>query len=201
MIKDSSSTRRNKPELSNPRFFDVIRGRRSIRRYKEFDIPDKDIAAIIDAARLAPSAENSQPWRFLVVKEKGMKEVLAETASGQRFIAEANAVIMVLGLRSASCCPSNPARWYVQDPMIAAEHLVLAATALGYGTCWVAMLETRPTRAIEIVKEALGIPEDALIISLVTVGVPDEAPSARPRKSIQEIAFMERYGEPLIPNQ
>ncbi|MFX0108550.1 MAG: nitroreductase family protein [Candidatus Hodarchaeota archaeon] len=183
----------------NPKFFDVIKKRRSIRKYKEFDIPDDDFAKIIDAARLAPSAENSQPWRFLVVKDQEMKEILAEAAGGQRFISEANAVIVVLGLRSASCCPSNPARWYVQDPMIAAEHLVLAATALGYGTCWVAMLETRPTRAIEIVKEMLEIPDDALLISLVTIGVPDETPLPRPRKDIQEIAFKERYGSPLIP--
>jgi nitroreductase len=200
--KSSESENTNRIALSeDSRFFDVIRNRRSIRRYKEHDIPDEDIAKIIDAARLAPSAENSQPWRFLVVRERAMKEILAEAANSQKFIADANAVIIVLGLKSASCCPNNPARWHVQDPMIAAEHLVLAATAMGYGTCWVAMLETRPTKAIEIVKAALKIPEDALLISLVTIGVPDESPAARPRKGIHEIAFMERYGDPLVPNQ
>ncbi len=78
--------------------------------------------------------------------------------------------------------------------MIAAEHLVLAATALGYGSCWVAMLDSRLKENVHVLKDALKIPEDVSIVALVVLGVPDEKPSPKPRKSLQEIVFAETYG-------
>ncbi|MHA1926644.1 MAG: nitroreductase family protein, partial [Candidatus Thorarchaeota archaeon] len=106
-------------------FFSIIEERRSIRKYRKFQVPDNDIARIFRAAQLAPSTNNSQPWRFIVVRTSEMKKILAEAAGGQQFIAEANAVVVVLGMREASCCPNNPAKWYALDTMIAAEHLIL----------------------------------------------------------------------------
>jgi len=78
--------------------------------------------------------------------------------------------------------------------MIAADHLVLAATALGYGTCWIANYESRPRDWVDEVKKTLQIPEHMHIIVLVAIGVPDENPPPRSRKSIQEIAFREEFG-------
>jgi nitroreductase len=174
-------------------FFDVIQKRRSIRRYKPYDIPDSDLEKILDAARQAPSTNNSQSWRFIVVKNPQVKALLGQP-SQQRFIANANAIIVVLGLQQTSCCPGNQARWHVQDPMIAAEHLVLAATALGYGSCWIATYESRSPEFIQQVKTELAIPENADIVVLVALGVPDEDPSPRSRKPLREIAFHEKYG-------
>jgi nitroreductase len=174
-------------------FFQIIKNRRSIRKYKQYKIPQQHLKKILNAARLAPSAENSQPWRFIVVRDQAMKEILAEVASGQQFIANANAVIVVIGERGASCCPDTTS-WHIMDPMIAAEHLVLAATVLGYGSCWVAMYETRPQQAIAIVKKTLGIPVNSEIVALVTIGLPNETPPARPRKELGEIVFDEVYG-------
>ncbi|MFX1300166.1 MAG: nitroreductase family protein [Promethearchaeota archaeon] len=175
-------------------FFEVIKKRRSIRRYKPYDIPNSDLEKILDAARLAPSTNNSQSWRFIVVKNPKIKALLGQP-SPQRFIANANAIIVVLGLQQISCCPGNQARWHVQDPMIAAEHIVLAATALGYGSCWIATYESRPTEFIQQVKTELEIPENADIVVLVALGVPDEDPSPRSRKPLGEIAFTEKYGQ------
>ncbi|MFX0097496.1 MAG: nitroreductase family protein, partial [Candidatus Hodarchaeota archaeon] len=155
-------------------FFQVVEKRRSIRKYKEYDIPNNDLKRILEAAQLAPSANNSQPWRFIVVKDKKTKELLAKP-SPQTFIADANAIIVVLGDTSVSCCPS--ATWTTRDPMIAAEHIVLAATALGYGTCWIANYESRPGEWVDEVKRTLKIPEHMHIIVLVAIGVPDETPS------------------------
>ncbi|MHA2213782.1 MAG: nitroreductase family protein, partial [Candidatus Thorarchaeota archaeon] len=121
-------------------FFHVVEKRRSIRKFKEADIPQEHITRILDAARLAPSTNNTQPWRFIVVKEQATKELLTLTAGNQRFIADANAIIVAIADKEASCCPGNPSQWHVLDTMIAAEHVVLAATALGYGSCWIAML-------------------------------------------------------------
>ncbi|MFW9845215.1 MAG: nitroreductase family protein [Candidatus Thorarchaeota archaeon] len=179
-------------------FFRVIEERRSIRKYKEFEIPDDDIARMIRAAQVAPSTNNSQPWRFVVVRTQGMKEILAEAAGGQKFIARANAVVAVLGMREASCCPNNPAKWHAMDTMIAAEHLILAATALGYGSCWVAMFQSAPNEVTEIVKDTLGIPEGGDIIALVTLGLADEAPKQRPRIEIGDIVYSEKYGTPFF---
>jgi nitroreductase len=84
--------------------------------------------------------------------------------------------------------------WHVQDTMIATEHVVLAATALGYGSCWVAMLDSRNSQSVSAVKQALQIPETAEIVALVTLGVPDEVPSPRSTHDLSEVAFSEAYG-------
>lgn len=175
-------------------FFEVVRKRRAVRKYRQYDIPNKDLKKILEAARLAPSANNSQPWSFIVVKDHKMKELLARP-SPQKFIVNANAIVVVLGDPSVSCCPR--ATWTTRDPMIATEHLVLAATALGYGTCWIANYESRPGEWIDEVKRALKIPDHMHIIILVAVGVPDEKPSLRLRKSLQEMCFENVYGNPL----
>lgn len=178
-------------------FFHVIGKRRSIRKYTKEKISDEHIRIILDAARVAPSTNNSQPWRFIVVKDQDTKELLTLAASNQRFIANASAIVVILGDRSASCCPSNPSQWHIQDTMIAAEHIVLAATALGYGSCWVAMLDARRKDDLEVLKTALHIPDGMEVVALVTLGVPNENPSARPRKELHEIAFSESFGNPL----
>ncbi|MHA1933677.1 MAG: nitroreductase family protein [Candidatus Thorarchaeota archaeon] len=176
-------------------FFEVVEQRRSIRKYKEFDIPTEDLTKILEAARLAPSTNNTQPWRFVVVKDRDTINLLSLVAGNQKFIANANAIIMALADRGASCCPGNPSQWHVLDTMIAAEHVVLAATALGYGSCWVAMLDSRHSEDIGVVKKTLRIPEDMEIVSLVTLGIPDEIPPPRQTNSLQGIAFAEAYGE------
>jgi len=175
-------------------FFEVVEKRRAIRKYKQYKIPNEDMKRILEAARLAPSANNSEPWSFIVVKDQKKKELLAKPSS-QTFIANANAIVVVLGDPSVSCCPR--ATWTTRDPMIATEHLVLAATALGYGTCWIANYESRPSKWVDEVKRVLKIPEHIHIIVPVAIGVPDENPPIRLRKSLQEICFEEIYGNQL----
>ncbi|MFX1507417.1 MAG: nitroreductase family protein [Promethearchaeota archaeon] len=175
-------------------FFDLVEKRRAIRKYKKDNIPDEDIKKILYAARLAPSANNSQPWTFIIVKDQKTKELLSRPSS-QSFIVGANVIVVVLGDPSVSCCPA--ATWTTRDPIIATDHLVLAATALGYGTCWIAAYESRPKEWIEEVKKVLKIPNHMHIIVLVAIGVPDENPAPRPRKNLQEISFSEEYGNPI----
>lgn len=182
-------------------FFEVVKKRRAIRKYKQYDIPKEDLKKMFEAARLAPSAENSQPWRFVIVKDQKTKELLAKpcfqnrTFLTQPFIADANTIVVVLGDSSSSCCPRQT--WITRDPLIATEHLVLAATALGYGTCWIANYDSRPKKWIDEVKKTLKIPENMHIIVLVAIGIPDENPPPRPRKSLQEICFEETYRNPF----
>ncbi|MFW9975289.1 MAG: nitroreductase family protein [Candidatus Thorarchaeota archaeon] len=181
-------------ELIMSDFFNVVKKRRSIRKYKDIEIPDEHITQMLEAARLAPSTNNTQSWRYIVVRNPETIALLSLVAGRQKFIENSKAVIISIANRTASCCPGNPSMWHVQDTMIATEHIVLAATALGYGSCWVAMLDSRNSQNIVEVKQALRIPETADIVALVTLGVPDEIPSSRSTRELNEIAFSEVYG-------
>lgn len=177
-------------------FFDVVRERHSVRRYERHDIPESDLVKMLEAARLAPSANNEQPWRFIVVKDEEKKRLLAQPRP-QTFIAGANAIVVVLGVPATYCCGARQT-WATRDPIIATEHLVLAATALGYGACWIAMYESRPEDWLAEVRDALNIPEGTHIICLVALGVPAGTSAPAPKKSVREIAYSEEYGTPLI---
>ena len=164
--------------------FEAISARRSVRRYvRGARIPEEHLRRIMEAARLAPSAKNSQPWRFVVVKDEQVKRRLVKACRGQRFLEDASVVIAALGVPSES-------RWYMQDPMIAVEHMVLEATELGYGTCWIGAFEE------DEVKEVLSVPEEVRVVCLLALGVPAESPPPRPRKSLGEIFYLDRYGAP-----
>ncbi len=180
-------------EASNG-FFRVVYERKSVRRYKPYDIPIEDIGKMLDAARLAPSANNTQPWRFIVVTDEETKQLLARPRS-QSFIDKANAIIVVLAKEYQSCCGKGT--WITRDPIIATEHLVLAATALGYGACWIAMYESRQEEFIEEVKDRLDIPDGVEIICLVAIGKSDDSSKQAPKLSVDEIAFLNSYGKPL----
>jgi len=140
---------------------------------------------MLEAARLAPSAGNRQPWYFIVVRDPELKRRVAEAARGQMFIADAGAIVVAVS------DPTVSPRWHDKDVMIAMEHLILVATELGYGTCWIGAFDEGE------VKRVLGIPEQYRVVALTPVGVPAESPPPRPRKGLEEIAFEDRWGNRL----
>ena len=164
--------------------YEAIRVRRSVRRYvRGAEVPEEHLRKIMEAARLAPSARNSQPWRFVVVKDAGVKRRLPEACYRQMFLADASVVITALGIPPES-------RWYMQDPMIAVEHMVLEATELGYGTCWIGAFDEGE------VKRVLSIQDEVKVVCLLAVGVPAESPPPRPRKRLDEVFYLDKYGAP-----
>jgi len=165
--------------------FETVEKRRSIRKFKPNPIPDKDLKKILEAGRLAPSGGNRQPWSFIVVRKPGTKKKLAAVANLQRFIADADTVLIALG------DPAVSKSLYKQDPMIAIEHMVLASTALGYGTCWIGAFNEND------VKEIAKVPENMTVIALLPIGVPDENPPPKPRRAFKEVFFKESYGKPM----
>ena len=165
--------------------FEAIKTRRSIRKYKQTPIPEKKLKQIFEAARLAPSAGNRQPWGFVVVRDAERKKALAEAANAQAFLANAALIVAAVG------DPEVSKKWCEKDVMIAVEHLALSAAALGYGACWIGAFNEAK------VKSLLGIPEKVSVVALLPIGVPDETPPTRPRKEFSEIFFEEEYGEPL----
>lgn len=166
--------------------FEVIKNRRSIRKYKPSTVPDEHLKRILEAARLAPSAANRQPWQFIIVRNAERKKLLAEAARNQMFFADAGVIIVALADTEAS------PKWCKQDVMIAMEHMVLASTDLWYGTCWIGAFKE------ERIKQLLEIPERIAVVALLPIGVPDEKPQPKPRKDFAEIFFNEKYSKPLV---
>jgi len=165
--------------------FETVEKRRSIRKFRPNPIPDKDLKKILEAGRLAPSGGNRQPWSFIVVRKPETKKKLAAVANLQQFIADADTVLIALG------DPAVSKSLYKQDPMIAIEHMVLASTALGYGTCWIGAFNEND------VKEIAKVPENMTVIALLPIGVPDETPPPKPRRAFKEVFFKESYGKPM----
>ena len=157
----------------------VIENRRSIRKYKNTPVPREKILKILEAARLAPSASNRQPWHFVVVENKETIGKLAKSPWA------ATAPVMIVGLADVEGSPT----WCHNDLGIAIEHMVLAAWDMGLGTCWMGQSNRE-----DLLKEVLGIPDRYMPVALITLGEADEAPPAKSRKSLDEIVSWERFG-------
>ena len=165
---------------------EAIRTRRSIRAYEDKPLEDEKLQAVLEAARLAPSARNDQEWKFLVVRDAATRAKLVDACKGQRFVAEASVVIAGCSLapeRRMSCgLLAGPI-----DLAIAIDHMTLRATELGLGTCWLGAFYQ------DQVKEILGVPEGIEIVQLMVLGYPSEDPKPRDRKPLGEIVCYDKW--------
>ncbi len=169
--------------------YEAIQTRQSIRRYRPEPVPDDVLNRVLDATRLAPSAGNLQPWRFIVVKDAAVREQLAKATDRQGFIAHAPIIIVACGWKERAYSKMG-GYWnsLAVDLAIAFDHLTLAAAAEGLGTCWIgSFLE-------EEVRRVLGIPEEVTVIALTPMGYHDVSPTEKTRKDLTEIVCYERWG-------
>ncbi len=157
---------------------DAILKRRSIRRYRSEPIPEEVLKNILEAGRLAPSADNLQPWHFIVVTDSRTKEKLSR-GRWNRFIKDS--AVTVVG------CGYTDNEWSTVDVTIALENMVIAAEAQGVGSCWIGDFEP------EEVKTLLKIPDNLKIIALVSFGYPREKPNPSNKKSLQEIVHYNKF--------
>lgn len=167
---------------------EAIRKRRSIRKYKRDPIQEDAFQRILEAGRLAPSGKNFQPWKFIIVRDEGIKRKLAEASARQYFIAEAPIIIVACGFPEQSYARLGRymSSWVV-DVAIAVEHMMLQATAEGLGTCWIGAFEEKE------VKKILQVPEEVRVLGLTPLGYPAENPEARPRKPLEQIISYDLY--------
>lgn len=165
----------------------TILARRSVRKYKTDSIPQEHLQQILEAGHQAPSAANRQPWHFCLVRDEEQKQRVAKACRGQMWMAQAAYILVGVGL-----VPKSP-KWYQVDVAIAMENMILAAHSLGYGTCWIGAFEP------EEVKEVCALPEEAEVVALTPIGVPDVSPDARARKEWDEVFSGDSYGQPLKP--
>jgi len=169
---------------------EAIKSRRSIRAFKNQDVPAEIVEELIDAARWAPSAGNIQPWEFIIVQKPKIKRKLVEAALGQTFIEEAPVVIVVCANEERSSQGygvRGETLYCIQDIAAAIQNIHLTAYSLGLGTCWVGAFGEEETR------EILKIPRGIRPVAIIPVGYPAEAPTARSRRPISQIVHYETF--------
>ena len=202
----------------------IIQDRRSIRQYSKDPVSEEHLDMILEAARQAPSGENAQPWRFIIVRDEATRKQLGAIAgggSGRRFTAEfvtekmqerfesledeakkkaifekltsgrvsafladAPVSIVVCGRKDVWDLP--------YDTSAAIENMLLMVTALGLGACWV-IAPCIDIRDEERLKDLLGVPEGIKIISIIAVGHPTRPHRPRPRLSLHELVYDEKW--------
>ncbi len=165
---------------------DAINERRSVRSYSPDPVPGNVLGDVLEAARVAPSASNRQPWKFVVVTDPDRRSSLASAARNQGFVGEAPVIIAAVALepdRLMSC----QVEAYAVDLSIAVDHMTLAAVSLGLGTCWIGAFDQDRAR------EVLGIPREYKIVTLLPLGYPADKPKPKSRKSLDEIVCYETW--------
>jgi len=204
--------------------WEAIQMRRSIREFAPDDVPDETVQQMLEAARLAPSGTNCQPWRFIVVRDKEVKKEICRIRSDQKLIEEAPVVIVCFGDLGAISrearmkhvqelfdsgvkltglladmkyweerysLPPAPReeqlRSVISDTSIAIEHIVLMATALGLGTCWVG---ASTDIGVGELNRLFALADNLVPVAVIPVGYPaGEVPPQRPRLSLEEIVI------------
>ncbi len=175
---------------------EIIAQRRSIRRYLDKPVEREKILACLEAARLAPSADNVQPWRFVVIDDPELKAIFSkEVFSGIYAFSKfaANAPVLILMLVQTHLLAHGIGKqvqdiyYYLIDVGIAGEHIVLQAEELGLGTCWIGWFSIKKARKI------LKVPKKYKIVSLMSMGYFDKRPQKQKRrKSLEEIVWFNK---------
>ena len=173
--------------------YEAIEKRKSIRAYVSKPVAKEVLVKLLEAARIAPSAGNIQPWHFIVVTNAEKRKELSKGAFA-KFLNDAPAVIVACGDTKAS------SEWYAVDTSLALENIALAATGEGLGTCFVGSFKE------ETIKGALNIPQNLSVIAMLAVGYPADKEglttkifrAIRKRKSLQGISSAEMYGQAFV---
>lgn len=167
---------------------DLIEKRKSIRSYKSQDVEEEKLNYILQAFRKAPSAKNLQPWKLIVVKDKKKISDLSIACNNQTFISEAPVLIVACAKEDeAYGVMGGYMNSYPVDIAIALEHLILAATEKGLGTCWIGAFKEK------LVKDLLDVPDNVRVVAITPVGYPAIEGRTRGRKPISEIVCYDKY--------
>jgi len=178
-------------------FYDVVRRRQSVRKYKPDPVPEAALDRVLEAFRAAPSWANVQPWELILVRDAGTKRALQATLPkgnpAATAVADAPVLVCVVGIPGLSGSykgqvVTQRGDWMLFDLGIAAEHLALAAAAEGLGTVHVALFD------FEKAGEALKLPPGRTVVELIPLGSPAHEPKRVDRKPLAEFLFRESYG-------
>jgi nitroreductase len=172
-----------------------IEMRRSIRKYSDKPVEDDQIKALLESARLAPSGNNTQPWNYIIVKSKEMRQKVVEASHNQKWML--TAPVFIVCVADIRCrikeedvylddnSPEDELKRIIRDTSISVGYMLLEANNLGLGVCWVAEFTQEEIRPV------LNIPTDKYVVGVITVGYPNENPKARPRKKLEDMIHYE----------
>ena len=159
----------------------TIKGRRSARRYRSDPVPVDTIRDILDCGRLAPTARNVQPWLLGAVTDQELRRAIAGLAEYGKFIAD-SPVCFTVFVRADE-------KYFMEDGCAATMNIILAATAHGVDTCWVA---GHKKGYAEDIRRLLNVPEGYTLISLIAAGYSDDQPNPS-KKPLEEVSFRDRF--------
>ena len=167
-------------------FTELIARRYSVRAYKSDPVEEDKLKQVLDAARLAPTAANHQPFQFIVVRTADRQDELKRIYKAGWF-SQAPIVICACAVPDRAWSRMDSKNYGDVDVTIAMDHLILAATELGLGTCWIAAFD--PVAA----RQVLGLPEDVEPVAFTPLGYPADKPKAKQRKPLSELVRHERW--------
>lgn len=162
-------------------FFKVIEKRKSVRSYKNLPLPKDSLVKILDAAHLAPTARNIQPWQFVVITNKDILRKISEIAPNGKFLSQAAACIIVL-------CEET--KYYLEDGCAATVNILNAACALGIGSCWIAGDKKDYCQAV---LEMIDAPLNHKLVSLISLGFADNVLASGEKKKLESIIHWEKF--------
>ena len=161
---------------------EAIQTRRSVRGYRaDTHVPQGQMLQIVDAGRLAPTARNEQPWEFIVVDDRDTLRDLAALAENGRFLAKASACIAVI---------AAPVKYYLEDGSAATTQMLLAATELGWATCWIA--GDKKDYAADVLR-LLGAPDSMKLVALIAIGKGADQTEA-PKRALADVTHWNGFG-------
>ncbi len=156
---------------------EVIKKRRSVRKFQPKPVPEEVIKDILDCARLAPTAINIQPWLFGAVTDPDLKGEIADITDHGKFIKNCAVCFAVF---------TDPTqKYFLEDGCAATENILLACTAHGIGSCWVA---GHKKAYVDSIRSLLNVPETYTLIALIAAGYSNEQPSPK-KKTLDEVSF------------
>jgi nitroreductase len=166
-------------------FQELIKKRYSVRAYRSDPVEEEKLQQVLEAARLAPTAANRQPFQFIVLPTAGREAELLRIYDRKWFV-QAPLVICACGLEAQGWVRVDGKPYVDVDVAIAMDHLILAATDLGLGTCWIAAFD--PTAA----REVLGLPDGVEPVAFTPLGYPAGQPGMKKRKDLSQLVRRER---------
>ena len=168
-------------------FSEVIARRYSVRSYKPDEIEDDKLQMVLEAARLAPTAANRQPFQIIVIHTEGRKAELQKIYHREWFV-QAPIILCAVGVPHLGWIRSDDQRRYLDvDVAIVMDHVILEAANLGLGTCWIAAFNAR------VARQVLGLPEDVEPMIFSPLGYPADKPTEKDRKTLSELVRYEHW--------
>ena len=167
-------------------FSELVKTRYSVRDYKPDPVGEVALRQVLEAARMAPTAANRQPFQLIVIQTDGREDELRRIYNRDWFV-HAPLVICACGIPSGAWTRADNENYAVVDVAIVMDHLILQAAELGLGTCWVGAFDATAAR------EILGLPEGVVPIAFTPLGYPADKPKAKVRKPLETLVRYERW--------